>query len=116
MIWYAMLDQAAARRSREEAHNRKLAAERKRDLEWSKEFPDHPQKRQRGWAQPATIEEGHQVNERGYEQACVWAICNATGDASESSYGTGHRSINRCLLLLSKSCSCGARWHEEDER
>ena len=49
-------------------------------------------------------------NENGIEVDGVCCTCTKCGK-SEESFGTGQRSINRCLLMLYNSCDCGNNFY-----
>jgi hypothetical protein len=63
--------------------------------------------------QEATIEEGETTGSNGYPVGCVVATCEASGDQSDSIFGTGPRSVMAAMAQLTKRCSCGSGWHEE---
>ena len=104
--------------SKLEADIKKREEARERfEAEWVEEFagaapapPAAPRARRR--TALATIEEVTLTSPLGREIPGVRAECCESGEETES-YGVGTGSIKRCLALLSQSCSCGAKWHEE---
>lgn len=54
------------------------------------------------------VEETEEENDNGRMQACVKVTCGDCGHA-ETSFGTGEKSIRRCLVLLKENCPEGKR-------
>lgn len=52
------------------------------------------------------VEEIEQVNESGRTQASVKVTCSECGHCT-TSFGTGEKSVRRCLVLLKEECPRG---------
>lgn len=63
----------------------------------------------------ATIEMTTETNEDGREMPCVYATCSSSDETVGPVWGHGDASVKRALAMLSAECSCGTRWHSEDE-
>jgi hypothetical protein len=61
---------------------------------------------------PATVESSSALNERGYLQPCVYAVCQREDYEVGPVWGTSERSVMRALCTLTRECPCGARRHE----
>lgn len=57
----------------------------------------------------------YELKEQASLVRCVEAMCNDSGDRTgEPVRGTGEASIRAALQSLNQTCSCGARFHQEE--
>ncbi len=63
----------------------------------------------------AEIDYTEEENDNGFEQPCVYAICNESGDSAGPIWGQGAESVKRALATLTEECTCGASFHKEEE-
>ena len=57
------------------------------------------------------LENYYRDGECYYTKYYTVATCSISGDSSDQIHGNHDGSIKRALATLTKSCSCGARWH-----
>lgn len=62
---------------------------------------------------PAVVDVTSEINENGYLQPCVYAVCQRGDYMAGPIWGTSERSVTRALCTLTEECPCGARRHEE---
>jgi hypothetical protein len=88
-----------------------MREKRRRD----REAAEREAAKERAKPAPASVDYSRALNERGYYNRCVYVACSRTGDEVGPIWGHGPNSVTRALVMLTQSCSCGSRFHHDED-